>query len=181
MTACERFADQSPRDRLFVDVADAQIDVVPVAEIDRERRHHPVDGRRRDGRRSIRRKRVFVERHWSLPTPVSKGLSVSVPQGLSIIARQFTAGKRVGVHDGASPGGTTEVGRGSHLNRPYGTSAGSLALPPGDESPGYSPATLRVESCPCGGMLHDSRRHSPRIVLKVEITCPGYARLDRRV
>ena len=52
----DRLDDKPPRNGVLVDVADAKVDVHPVAEVRRELRHHPPHRRRRHRRLAIVRK-----------------------------------------------------------------------------------------------------------------------------
>jgi len=70
-----------------------------------------------------------------------------VPEGHSIIARQFTAGKPRRTRPISSPGGTIEgVIRAPFSTVPPGRERLFFFLRPSDESLGYCRATLRVEN-----------------------------------
>jgi hypothetical protein len=69
------------------------------------------------------------------------GFKNKVPEGPSIVARQFTGGSAT--ENVASAGGTPEILRcGNRLRRPYGTCSLACCLP-GVETPGYCHASLR--------------------------------------
>ena len=69
-----------------------------------------------------------------------------VPEGHSIIARQFTAGRPSKTKHISNPGGTIEsVIRIPFSTVPPGRERSFLSLRPSDESLGHFRATLRVE------------------------------------